>query len=455
MTAPAQAIAAPEDQAGNRNLMERFFEACGATGPWLVDVHDDGAIHRARRIFHQPFLVCGRHPDADLELKDEGVSRRHCYVQAVGGRIFAIDLGTRAGIRVDGVGCRMGWLDGSREMRLGPVGLRVRGRDRYEEAASPELPSPLSARYAIEHPLPEVTLEIGNGGARVQSWPMRRVLVLVGRSACCQLRLDSPLVSDVHCALLRTESGVWLIDLLSQGGVYVDGMAVRFACLGAGAEVGVGPFTIQVREGCDAEPSLDLRDHPISFSAFGEPAGSMAEQLRQVLRMAQTARAMQRDQRQAIQEASRDLGGLADELRALRSELAAQPQPQLQSIATMDVPPELEIGPELGGAEPGDFDFGFEWQEGLASIFRKILAETAASSDRLTESARADSHRRSVDHQSREELPRGPRSDPRAIHAIASQFISAHKLEDLSLREKLVRALLGPHGATDVVGRSS
>src|SRR5258708_1000464 len=160
---PADAVA-PEGLAVNPTLMDQFSEACGATGPLIIDVFDDGQTHRARRIFHQPFLLTGRHPGADLELRHEQVRRRHCYWQMVGGQLFGIDLGTRRGMRIDGRPCRMAWTDRSREIRVGPVGMVLRGGDSGADAPPHDAPSPLSARYARENPLPGATLEIASAG---------------------------------------------------------------------------------------------------------------------------------------------------------------------------------------------------------------------------------------------------------------------------------------------------
>ncbi|SIO09250.1 FHA domain-containing protein [Singulisphaera sp. GP187] len=455
-------IAVSEDYAVDRNLMERFSEACGAAGPLLVDVEDDGAVHRARRIVRQPFLICGRHPDADVELQNEQVGRRHCYVQTVGGRLFALDLGSRAGLVVDGTECRAGWLDGLRELRLGPVGLRMRGGDGREHASLPESPSPLSADYAKTHPMPAVTLEVSNGGARPQSWSMSRVMVLIGRAPTCQLRLHSPLVSEVHCALLRTKSGVWLIDLLSHGGVYVDDMATRIAYLAEGAEIGIGPFTVRIRydAGGDSlvaaelsETSPHFGDLPIceddadrlaSLQPFEEPA-SMPDQLRQVLMMSRVVAAMHRDHRDAMDEELRELRGLAEELRGLRDELSSR------RVATRDVASPFESLFEDGDAESA----GFRWHDEVESILRNAMEEVPPSLGRATSPMDSHAFGRVADHRSRAEPARGSQRDPQVLHAIATEFLAAYRLESRNLRAKLVRILLGSHDSAMDLTRPS
>jgi hypothetical protein len=69
---------------------------------------------------------------------------------------------------------------------------------------------------------------------------MSRALALIGRSTACQVRLMNPSVSNFHAAMVRTPSGVWIVDLLSREGIEVDGMCVRAARLEAGSDAGKG-----------------------------------------------------------------------------------------------------------------------------------------------------------------------------------------------------------------------
>jgi adenylate cyclase len=54
---------------------------------------------------HQPRLVVGRHDGCDVVLRSSTVSGRHCQLEWTDGSWFVRDLGSRHGIRVDGVPC--------------------------------------------------------------------------------------------------------------------------------------------------------------------------------------------------------------------------------------------------------------------------------------------------------------------------------------------------------------
>jgi pSer/pThr/pTyr-binding forkhead associated (FHA) protein len=207
-----------------------FLTACGMTAPLLLDIEGPVA---GRRTLPRPFAVIGRDPRSDVTLEDEQVSRRHAYLQVVAGQVVCTDLGSRTGThRPDGAGPAT-WLGADRPIRIGPYTLRLRGGDRAALA-----PGELS--------LPEITLEFLSWTTGPVRWPMRRALVLVGRSPGCGVRLPGPDVSGHHCSLVRTPMGLWVVDLLGRG-IRVNGEAVRSARLGDSDELRVGPILIRPR----------------------------------------------------------------------------------------------------------------------------------------------------------------------------------------------------------------
>jgi hypothetical protein len=77
---------------------ERFWDACGATGPLHLDVVPPGGGEPTPRVLPRPFAVIGRDAAMDIALDHEAVSKRHAYLQVVRGRIFCVDLGSRTGV---------------------------------------------------------------------------------------------------------------------------------------------------------------------------------------------------------------------------------------------------------------------------------------------------------------------------------------------------------------------
>src|SRR3954452_15814650 len=156
------------------------------TAPLHLDLETPAA---GRRSLPQPFAVIGRDPRSDVPLDDAQVSRRHAYLQVVAGRVFCADLGSRTGTHwPDGAGTA-GWLRADQALRIGPYTLRLRGGD-------PAAPAPGALA------LPEITLEFLSGTIGPTHWPLRRALVLVGRSPDCRVCLPAPNVSKYHCSLV-------------------------------------------------------------------------------------------------------------------------------------------------------------------------------------------------------------------------------------------------------------
>jgi pSer/pThr/pTyr-binding forkhead associated (FHA) protein len=88
-------------------------------------------------------------------------------------------------------------------------------------------------------------------------WPpirLDRALVLVGRHPDCDARLDSPRVSRWHCCLAQVDGEVWVRDLGSTNGTWIDGRRVRSGRLRAGDVLAIAHHCYRVEE-VRAEPA--------------------------------------------------------------------------------------------------------------------------------------------------------------------------------------------------------
>jgi hypothetical protein len=74
---------------------------------------------------------------------------------------------------------------------------------------------------------------------------------LVGSKSGCKFRLADPSVSAVHCSLLRTPEGLWVVDLLGRGGITVNDVLVRFALLADNDVLRVGRYQIRIKSRFD------------------------------------------------------------------------------------------------------------------------------------------------------------------------------------------------------------
>lgn len=254
-----------------RQPLETFWGACGAEGPFQLSVRHRRERRATIHVCQQPFILVGRDRKNDLVLAGDQVSRRHAYLQVVAGRVYCVDLQSRSGLHWTTGPQPAGWLDSNEPLRIGPYVLRV-------------LPDTLRAAPGSETaifeppPLPNVRLDFALDDSHKGSWNMKGLVVQVGGAPNCGVQLVDPSVSRYHCSLVRTPSGVWVVDLLGRGGICVNGVGVRCARLRDGDEMQVGRFMVAFRqiEECgmaSAQPanrSLPLPpDH--SPSAFPAP----------------------------------------------------------------------------------------------------------------------------------------------------------------------------------------
>src|SRR5262245_6985692 len=76
-------------------LFARFAEACGATAPLdlRVDLAGGGGVLAEGKL-DQPYTLVGRDDSCDVTLSDPEINLRHTWIQVIGGRAFAVDLGS-------------------------------------------------------------------------------------------------------------------------------------------------------------------------------------------------------------------------------------------------------------------------------------------------------------------------------------------------------------------------
>ncbi len=246
--------------------MRSFLNACGLTEPIRLTIEGPRPGEARPWPLPQPFAVLGRDPRADLILDDLKVSRRHLYLQAIAGGVFWMDLESRTGT-CDATGSRKwGWLNGGELLQLGPFVIRREGGD----PSPPCRESPLIVRSIAHETLPGVSLEFLNGPSERTVWPMNRVISLIGSARGCKFRLTDPSVSAFHASLLRTPTGLWVVDLRGGRSLSINAEPIRFGPLVEGDVLGIGRYRIRVRVHATDE-SLD----PEAGSSVGWSAPSV------------------------------------------------------------------------------------------------------------------------------------------------------------------------------------
>jgi pSer/pThr/pTyr-binding forkhead associated (FHA) protein len=113
---------------------------------------------------------------------------------------------------------------------------------------------------------PALVLLYGNTSKKHRA--LDRDVILVGRARGCDLGLEAPDVSSIHCIITRHGSGFALRDCQSRSGTKVNGNLVRETVLHDGDLLQLGPFSFRVHL-------------PHGFVAAAAPAGSRLHHLEQ------------------------------------------------------------------------------------------------------------------------------------------------------------------------------
>ena len=90
-----------------------------------------------------------------------------------------------------------------------------------------------------------------------------RVSVVVGRHPRCDSRVDSPRVSRWHCSLAEVDGGLWVQDLGSSNGTWINGRRVVSALVRPGDVVAIADVCFRVEQAQTDQPSKTERpDQP-------------------------------------------------------------------------------------------------------------------------------------------------------------------------------------------------
>lgn len=216
-----------------------------------------------------PRLVVGRTAECDVTLPQGTVSSKHCQLEIRDGMWFATDLGSRNGIRIDGVRCREG--------RLVPGSVLWIAQNRYQvdyvlkgktspapappKPAPPRLPDsdttlvePARAEQAAGRQAaqraggPLAGAVLGEmipcgGGAPI---PLTKARLIVGRHPACDILLAFPMVSAKHCQL-EFKEGFWHVrDLGSRNGIRVDGVFQLAKYLKLGEILSIAKYRFEI-----------------------------------------------------------------------------------------------------------------------------------------------------------------------------------------------------------------
>lgn len=198
----------------------------------------------------------GRTPDNTIPLDSPGISRRHAAIESGPDGFSIVDLGSANGVHLNGkrVHGRAALAHGDR--------LRL---DEFEIEVIDPNAATLVSGIAVDPNrtmlrAPSVLLPWGlvfKSGLRAGERVAVRGRLVIGRDESCDLPLDAPGVSRRHAELEVKGEALWIADLQSTNGAYVNGKRVSREIVPADAEIKIGDvvFTVSWEPSRAAAPS--------------------------------------------------------------------------------------------------------------------------------------------------------------------------------------------------------
>jgi hypothetical protein len=196
-------------------------------------VTTEGADSRGSATIEKPFARVGSHEDSEIVLPAKEVRRRSLYLHATDEGIFCIDL-----TRTDATGYPVRqWLPAKQTVALGPyrIGARLAGVRR----PVPHSWCDLLAKGSASGPYPVVSVSV-RGGGEIGRRLLTRRLNILGRGRSATMQISSRTVSRFHCALYWEAEKLWVVDLLSAAGTWLEGHCVEVAEFPEGTSLRVG-----------------------------------------------------------------------------------------------------------------------------------------------------------------------------------------------------------------------
>ncbi len=180
----------------------------------------------------KPCALVGSLPAADVCLVQGQVPKLALYLHATDMGVFALHL---QGRRAAGVHRKSCWIGREHPLRLGAYELTctLRGVGPLPPKDPPDITEKLADDVKVPH------LLVLTKGEPIRQ-PIRRRLTLVGSAKPSKLRLEHASVDGAHCVLYCQDGCVWVVDLLSTQGTFVDGRRVNVALLEPGCRLRLG-----------------------------------------------------------------------------------------------------------------------------------------------------------------------------------------------------------------------
>ena len=218
---------------------------------FLIQQYNDQEIARLELV--KELVYMGRSKEADLCLKDPGVSREHCQIKKKKNLYFLTDLNSRNGTYLNNKRVLQAWLVDRDEIVVGKFVIRFFDMHYPYDPANP-IPDEKRMLLAYEggHKSSEALIEKDwyleiNGGNYRDAEHVIRNDYIIGNGYNADLMLEGKDIEPFHIVILKHANNLVLLSLSKDNNVFIDNMpALRETVIQRPTVIQTGQYTMTI-----------------------------------------------------------------------------------------------------------------------------------------------------------------------------------------------------------------
>jgi ABC-type multidrug transport system ATPase subunit len=203
--------------------------------------------------------IIGRDESCDVRFSTLTVSNRHADIVRIMDKYIINDLGSRAGVIVNGKRVKSSELSMGDRIILSGIELEFRIKYRAKSIED----SAQLRKYSQEY-----TIFLKQNGESTDRIVLDKQQITIGRSSDRDVFIDHPLVSRKHALLFRDDKGWIIMDTKSVHGTFVNGKGIINIRLANGDLLQLGPLLFQMNGDeliqAEAAGGIELRADNVS-----------------------------------------------------------------------------------------------------------------------------------------------------------------------------------------------
>lgn len=291
------------------NAARSALPALGPHAPGVRLTARRGAESWTHELKGEPVAIIGSRRDCSLPIDNADVSKIHCAIINTGRDVYACDLRTRGSTFLNGSEIQIQQLANGDRLRIADCEIQIDiiGNPPVSDDAAP-------GQWKMPRPM---TLSAGES-----IYDLDHGISLIGRRTTCDIRIDSPDVSQVHALVFPIDGRPVVCDLGSRGGTYLNGRRSSLAWLNHGDSLRIGNDELSVRSKPAATESDRLQSEKRGRTAMAEESLILDSELQEIEATIAALQGSIESSRKRLDDQARQLAQREQQMTALAADLA-------------------------------------------------------------------------------------------------------------------------------------